>query len=93
MLIVTWVCWNFPPFILLPRYTQAISSAKDVIILLDTSGSMTGFARDVAMATVTQILESLSTNDFFNIMLVGSSVYNYSHMIFNWSKLDACDLI
>lgn len=38
-----------------------------MIILLDTSGSMTGRRYDIAKHVVNNILDTLGTNDFVNI--------------------------
>lgn len=48
-------------------YTEAITSPKDIIILLDISGSMTGTRRHMSMQVVNQILDTLNDNDFVNI--------------------------
>lgn len=48
-------------------YTEAITSPKDIIILLDRSGSMTGERRGVSMHIVNQILDTLNDNDFVNV--------------------------
>ncbi|KAJ8913962.1 hypothetical protein NQ315_015200 [Exocentrus adspersus] len=48
-------------------YTEAITSPKDVIILLDRSGSMRGTRRAMSMQIVNQILDTLNDNDFVNV--------------------------
>ena len=50
-----------------PWYLQAASSAKDMIILVDTSGSMTGVRKEIAKHVVLTLLDTLSENDFINI--------------------------
>ena len=52
------------------RYIQAATSPKDIVILLDASGSMTGQRMEIAKATVEKILDTLSDDDFFNIIWV-----------------------
>ena len=52
------------------RYIQAATSPKDLIMLIDTSGSMTGQRFEIAKATVKKILETLSDDDYFNIIKV-----------------------
>ena len=52
------------------RYIQAASTPKNIIILLDTSGSMTGKRFTIAQSTVSTILETLSDEDYFNIIKV-----------------------
>ncbi|CAH1988428.1 unnamed protein product [Acanthoscelides obtectus] len=48
-------------------YTEAITSPKDIIILLDRSGSMKGTKRALSQQIVNQILDTLNDNDFVNI--------------------------
>ena len=54
-----------------PWYLQAAASAKDVFILVDTSGSMTGVRKEIAKHVVLTLLDTLSENDYVN-------VYNFS---------------
>lgn len=50
-----------------PWYLQAAASPKDIIILVDTSGSMTGVRKEIAKHVVLTLLDTLSENDFINI--------------------------
>lgn len=53
-------------------YIETATCSKDIVILLDNSGSMTGFRNHVAKFTIRSILETFSNNDFFTI-------YEYSN--------------
>ena len=53
-----------------PWYLQASHSPKDIVILLDTSGSMTGSREFVAKSAIRHIVETLMDDDFFNILTV-----------------------
>uniref|UniRef100_A0A6P7F144 Voltage-dependent calcium channel subunit alpha-2/delta-3 isoform X2 n=1 Tax=Diabrotica virgifera virgifera TaxID=50390 RepID=A0A6P7F144_DIAVI len=48
-------------------YVNAATSPKDLVILIDNSGSMTGHRANLARATAEAILDTLSDNDFVNI--------------------------
>ncbi|CAG9864364.1 unnamed protein product [Phyllotreta striolata] len=48
-------------------YTEAFTSPKDLILLLDRSGSMIGTRRAVSDQIVNQILDTLNDNDFVNV--------------------------
>ncbi|XP_013401127.1 voltage-dependent calcium channel subunit alpha-2/delta-3 isoform X2 [Lingula anatina] len=49
-------------------YIQAAASPKDIVILLDSSGSMTGLRSKIARTTINKILDTLSDDDYFNII-------------------------
>ncbi|XP_057651112.1 voltage-dependent calcium channel subunit alpha-2/delta-3 isoform X2 [Diorhabda carinulata] len=48
-------------------YIEAASSPKDIVILVDRSGSMTGMRREIARHVVHNILDTLGNNDYVNI--------------------------
>ncbi|KAK5638589.1 hypothetical protein RI129_012884 [Pyrocoelia pectoralis] len=48
-------------------FIEAASSPKDVIVLVDRSGSMTGMRREIARHVVNNILDTLGNNDFVNV--------------------------
>ena len=52
------------------RYIQAAASPKDMVILVDSSGSMKGLRMEIAKATVEKIVDTLSDDDFFNVVRV-----------------------
>ncbi|KAJ9588734.1 hypothetical protein L9F63_017969, partial [Diploptera punctata] len=49
-------------------YIEASTSPKDVVVLVDNSGSMTGKRHDIARHVVNNILESLGSNDFVTVL-------------------------
>ncbi|CAG2062163.1 unnamed protein product, partial [Timema podura] len=48
-------------------YIDASTSPKDIVILLDSSGSMTGERREIAKSVVEAILDTLGNNDFVTV--------------------------
>lgn len=48
-------------------YVGAATSPKDIVILLDGSGSMTGKRSELAASIVKSILDTLSNDDFVNV--------------------------
>ncbi|XP_029166338.1 voltage-dependent calcium channel subunit alpha-2/delta-3 isoform X2 [Nylanderia fulva] len=49
-------------------YIEAATSPKDILILMDTSGSMTGIRKEIARHVINNILDTLGNNDFVNII-------------------------
>ncbi|XP_025988589.1 voltage-dependent calcium channel subunit alpha-2/delta-3 isoform X3 [Solenopsis invicta] len=54
-------------------YIEAATSPKDILILMDTSGSMTGIRREIAKHVINNILDTLGNNDFVNIITFSNS--------------------
>uniref|UniRef100_A0A8C2X6Y6 Calcium voltage-gated channel auxiliary subunit alpha2delta 4 n=1 Tax=Cyclopterus lumpus TaxID=8103 RepID=A0A8C2X6Y6_CYCLU len=49
-------------------YIQAATSPKDIIIMVDISGSMKGLKMTIAKHTINTILDTLGENDFVNVI-------------------------
>nr|XP_058138314.1 voltage-dependent calcium channel subunit alpha-2/delta-4 [Dasypus novemcinctus] len=49
-------------------YIQAATSPKDIVIVVDTSGSMKGLRMTIARHTIATILDTLGENDFVNVI-------------------------
>lgn len=55
-------------------YIEAATGPKDIVILMDRSGSMTGQRKDIARHVVHNILDTLGTNDFVNMFTFALNV-------------------
>ncbi|XP_069048199.1 voltage-dependent calcium channel subunit alpha-2/delta-4 isoform X3 [Lepisosteus oculatus] len=56
-------------------YIQAATSPKDIVIVIDISGSMKGLRMTIAKHTITTILDTLGENDFVNIIAYNDYVH------------------
>ncbi|XP_008570658.1 PREDICTED: voltage-dependent calcium channel subunit alpha-2/delta-4 [Galeopterus variegatus] len=56
-------------------YIQAATSPKDIVIVVDVSGSMKGLRMTIAKHTISTILDTLGENDFVNIIAYNDYVY------------------
>uniref|UniRef100_A0A8C9VHR3 Calcium channel, voltage dependent, alpha2/delta subunit 3 n=1 Tax=Scleropages formosus TaxID=113540 RepID=A0A8C9VHR3_SCLFO len=56
-------------------YIQAAASPKDVVVLVDVSGSMKGLHLTMARHTVSSILDTLGDDDFFNILTYNHEIH------------------
>ncbi|XP_073732347.1 voltage-dependent calcium channel subunit alpha-2/delta-3 isoform X4 [Misgurnus anguillicaudatus] len=56
-------------------YIQAATSPKDVVILVDVSGSMKGLRLTIARQTVASILDTLGDDDYFNIIAYNQEIH------------------
>lgn len=72
-------------------FAEAIASPKDVIILLDRSGSMKGKRRILSKYIINNILDTLYDNDYVNIYTVSNSTqplvecFDYNLVQVNWN--------
>lgn len=51
-----------------PWFVNSVSSPKDVVVLLDKSGSIKGLTQNLLHRSVREFFDTLSTNDFINIV-------------------------
>nr|XP_003410807.1 voltage-dependent calcium channel subunit alpha-2/delta-4 [Loxodonta africana] len=56
-------------------YIQAATSPKDIVIVVDVSGSMKGLRMAIAKHTISTILDTLGENDFVNIIAYNEYVH------------------
>ncbi|XP_069484737.1 voltage-dependent calcium channel subunit alpha-2/delta-4 isoform X3 [Ambystoma mexicanum] len=56
-------------------YIQAATSPKDIVILVDVSGSMKGLRMTIAKHTITTLLDTLGENDFVNVIAYNDYVH------------------
>ncbi|XP_064199434.1 voltage-dependent calcium channel subunit alpha-2/delta-4 isoform X2 [Anguilla rostrata] len=56
-------------------YIQAATSPKDIVIVVDVSGSMKGLRLTIAKHTIRTILDTLGENDFVNIIAYNDYVH------------------
>ncbi|XP_054168613.1 voltage-dependent calcium channel subunit alpha-2/delta-3-like [Oppia nitens] len=76
---VDFLGWETPPPDLYdcrmrPWYIQGAASPKDIVILLDTSGSMTGLRNKIAKNVVSTILDTLTDDDYVAILKFSDNV-------------------
>lgn len=55
-------------------YIETATCSKDIVILLDRTGSMFGYLGFLAKLTIKSLLDTFSNNDFFNILTYAANV-------------------
>lgn len=55
-------------------YIETATCSKDIVILLDRTGSMSGYLGFLATLTIKSLLDTFSNNDFFNIYTFSKNV-------------------
>lgn len=72
--------WSSKPSVfdtrLRPWYIQAATCSKDVVILLDISGSMSGMHLTIAQLVIKTVLRTFNNDDSFNIIFFNTG-FNY----------------
>ena len=61
-----------------PRYAAAASGPKDVVLVIDTSGSMAGDLNDMAKNAATMVIDTLTAVDYVTIVKYSSGAQAYS---------------
>ncbi|XP_069110097.1 voltage-dependent calcium channel subunit alpha-2/delta-3-like, partial [Argopecten irradians] len=69
-------------------YIESSSSPKNVVILVDTSGSMKGLRMEITRSTIERILETFSSKDYFNIIAFNKNL-TYLDPCFNGTMMQA----
>lgn len=54
---------------------------KDVLILMDRSGSMKGVRLEIARSTVKKIFSTLTDDDYFNVITVLLGLHSLSSLV------------
>lgn len=89
--------WNQEPVDLYdcrmrPWYVEAAASPKDMLILVDNSGSMMGSSKIIARHVINTLLDTLSVNDYVNV-LVFSNVTSEVVPCFEDLLVQVCNFI
>nr|CAB3227404.1 voltage-dependent calcium channel subunit alpha-2/delta-1 [Phallusia mammillata] len=52
-----------------PWFVQSVSSPKDILIMIDTSGSVVGLTLNLIRHSVRHLMDTLTENDYFNVFV------------------------
>ncbi|XP_062860902.1 voltage-dependent calcium channel subunit alpha-2/delta-1 isoform X1 [Trichomycterus rosablanca] len=67
-----------------PWYVQGAASPKDMLILVDASGSVSGLTLKLIRTSVSEMLETLSDDDYVNVVYFNTRVNNtacFDHLV------------
>ncbi|XP_035258171.1 voltage-dependent calcium channel subunit alpha-2/delta-1-like isoform X2 [Anguilla anguilla] len=67
-----------------PWYIQGAASPKDMLILVDASGSVSGLTLKLIRTSVSEMLETLSDDDYVNVVYFNTQVKNaacFGHLV------------
>uniref|UniRef100_A0A4W3JFX5 Calcium channel, voltage-dependent, alpha 2/delta subunit 1a n=1 Tax=Callorhinchus milii TaxID=7868 RepID=A0A4W3JFX5_CALMI len=64
-----------------PWYIQGAASPKDMLILVDVSGSVSGLTLKLIRTSVSEMLETLSDDDYVNVVSVSNSVSCFKDLV------------
>ena len=70
-----------------PWYVQAAASPKNIVILIDLSGSMVGQKVGIAKIATAALIDSLQQNDFFNVIAISREVIYMEDCLKNFNIL------
>jgi uncharacterized protein YegL len=83
--VITWGQWPGMQFCLgswdyrfRPWYAAAAAGPKDIVIVIDTSGSMSGGKMDMAIAAGVKVLSTLTDSDYVSVVDFSSNAVAYS---------------
>ena len=72
-----------------PWYAVAASGPKDVVIVIDSSGSMTSEGRmDMAISAATKVIKTLTASDYVSVVDFASNAVAYSNRLVPASEVN-----